>query len=93
MTIDPGSFGIPPAVPGALRGGDAAQNAAIVKEVLEGETGARRDIVLLNAAAALWVAGAAADLAEGLDLARESIDSGAARKLLERLVRATALAE
>jgi anthranilate phosphoribosyltransferase len=93
MTIEPGSFDIPPAMPGALRGGDAAQNAAIVKEVLGGETGARRDIVLLNAAAALWVAGASVDLAEGLDLARESIDSGAARKLLERLVRATALAE
>jgi anthranilate phosphoribosyltransferase len=80
-------------VPGALRGGDAAQNATIVKEVLEGEPGARRDIVLLNAAAALWVAGAGADLAEGLDLARESVDSGAARRLLEQLIRATALAE
>jgi anthranilate phosphoribosyltransferase len=93
MTIEPGSFEIPPPVPGALRGGDAAQNATIVKEVLEGEPGARRDIVLLNAAAALWVAGAGADLAEGLDLARESVDSGAARRLLEQLIRATALAE
>jgi len=58
--------------------------------VLEGEAGARRDIVAINAAAALWVAGASADLAQGLEAARVSIDSGAARERLERLVQATA---
>jgi anthranilate phosphoribosyltransferase len=89
LTVEPGDFDIPPPVAGALRGGDAAESAAIVRAVLAGEPGACRDITLINAAAALWVAGAAADLAAGLDLARESIDSGAARKKLERLVEAS----
>ncbi len=74
---------------GELRGGGADENAAIARAVLDGETGARRDIVLLNAAAALWVAGVVPRLEEGLDVARQSIDSGAARKSLERLVEAT----
>jgi len=89
MSIDPAALGLPPTVAGALRGGGAEENAAIVRGVLGGETGARRDIVLLNAAAALWVAGLAPRLEEGLELARRSIDSGAARKSLERLVEAT----
>jgi anthranilate phosphoribosyltransferase len=89
LTVDPGDFDIPSPVAGALRGGDAAKSAAIARAVLAGEPGACRDITLINAAAALWVAGAAADLAAGLDLARESIDSGAARKKLERLVEAS----
>jgi anthranilate phosphoribosyltransferase len=89
ISIDPEALGIPPTVAGALRGGGADENAAIARGVLEGETGARRDIVLLNAAAALWVAGVAPRLEEGLDLARQSIDSGAARESLERLVEAT----
>jgi anthranilate phosphoribosyltransferase len=89
MSIDPAALGLPPTVAGALRGGGAEENAAIVRGVLGGETGARRDIVLLNAAAALWVAGVAPRLEEGLDLARRSIDSGAARESLERLVEAT----
>jgi anthranilate phosphoribosyltransferase len=57
--------------------------------VLEGEPGPRRDVVCLNAAAALWVAGAAPDLASGLELARESLDTGAAREKLAALVSAT----
>jgi anthranilate phosphoribosyltransferase len=89
ISIDPAALGIPPTVAGALRGGGVDENAAIVRGVLGGETGARRDIVLLNAAAALWVAGAAPRLEEGLALARQSIDSGAARESLERLVEAT----
>jgi anthranilate phosphoribosyltransferase len=92
LEIDPAAFSIPPPAPGALRGGDAAENAAVARAVLDGEPGARRDIVVLNAAAALWVADAAPDLAAGLALARESIDTGAARERLERLVRASARA-
>jgi len=57
--------------------------------VLEREEGPRRDVVLLNAAAVLWTAGAAADLGEGLVLARESLDSGSARAKLAALVAAT----
>ena len=93
IVVEPERLGVPPPVPGALRGGDAGENARIVRSVLEGEAGARRDIVVINAAAALWVAGASADLAQGLEAARESIDSGAARERLERLVRATGEAE
>jgi anthranilate phosphoribosyltransferase len=89
LTIDPCDFDIPSPVAGALRGGDAAESAAIVRAVLAGEPGACRDVTLINAAAALWVAGAAADLGAGLDLARGSIDSGAARSRLERLVEAS----
>ncbi len=92
LTIDPARYDIPPPVAGSLRGGDAAANAEIVRAVLAGERGARRDVVLLNAAAALWVAGAADDLAEGLQQARRSIDSGAAAERLRRLVHETELA-
>jgi anthranilate phosphoribosyltransferase len=88
--IDPAALGIAPPPPGALRGGDVQENAKILLEVLEGERGARRDVVTLNAAAALEVAGAAGDLAQGLALARESLDSGAARERLARLVEASA---
>jgi anthranilate phosphoribosyltransferase len=90
IVIEPEPLGISPPEPGALRGGDAGENARIVRSVLEGETGARRDIVVINAAAALWVAEASADLAQGLEAARASIDSGAACERLERLVQATA---
>jgi anthranilate phosphoribosyltransferase len=89
LAIDPVALGVALAPGDALRGGDAAENAAIALAVLEGESGPRRDVVLLNAAAALWVAGAAVDLAEGLALARASLDSGAARAKLASLVSAT----
>src|SRR5262249_5140167 len=90
LRTDPAALGRARAELAALRGGDAAENAAIVRAVLEGEPGPRRDLVCLNAAAALWVAGAAADLAAGLGRARESLDSGAARERLRRLLEATA---
>ncbi len=90
LALDPSELGVPRAAPGELRGGDAAANAAIVRAVLGGEAGPRREIVCVNAAAALWVADAAPDLAEGLRLARLSLDSGAARERLARLVEATA---
>lgn len=88
-TLDPERLGIPRARPDDLRGGDAAANAAIVREVLGGVRGPRRDIVAVNAAGALWAAGVAAGLREGLDLATASIDSGAARARLDALVRAS----
>jgi anthranilate phosphoribosyltransferase len=85
--IDPADLGIAPPEADALQGGDAQQNARILRAVLSGEPGARRDIVSLNSAGALWVAGAAEGLAAGLELARQSIDSGAANRALEDLVR------
>jgi anthranilate phosphoribosyltransferase len=90
LAIDPAELGVARAAPAQLRGGDAQENAAIVRGILAGEGGPRRDIVCVNAAAALWVAEAAADLAGGLRLACESIDSGAARERLARLVEASA---
>ena len=90
LVIDPADLGVARAEPADLRGGDAGENAAIVRAVLDGETGPRRDIVALNAAAALWVAGAVADLADGLVRAGRSLDSGAARGRLAALVRASA---
>jgi anthranilate phosphoribosyltransferase len=69
-----------------LRGGDAETNAAALKRVLEGEKGAFRDIAVLNAAAALVVAGRATDLAAGVTLAQKSIDSGEAEGRLDRLI-------
>jgi anthranilate phosphoribosyltransferase len=76
--------------PEELFGGDPATNAGIVREVLGGkDRGARRDIVLLNAAAALVVAEKAVDFADGWDLAAELIDNGAALERLERFVEAT----
>jgi anthranilate phosphoribosyltransferase len=89
FAIDPGDAGIARADASALRGGDAAENAAIAESVLAGEPGPRRDAVLLNAGAALWVAGAATDWKQGVAQARESLDSGAARAKLAALVEAT----
>jgi anthranilate phosphoribosyltransferase len=90
LVIDAATLGLPRAAAADLAGGDAATNAGIVRSVLAGEPGPRRDVVLVNAAAALWVAGAARDLAAGLERARQSLDSGAARERLAALVRASA---
>jgi anthranilate phosphoribosyltransferase len=90
MVIDAAALGLPRARLADLAGGDAQANAAIVRAVLDGEPGPRRDIVLVNAAAALWIAGAEGDLAGGLARARRSLDSGAARARLAALVRASA---
>ncbi|MFY9616165.1 MAG: anthranilate phosphoribosyltransferase [Candidatus Dormiibacterota bacterium] len=83
--IDGASLGLAVAQPGDLKGGDAAANAVILNAVLDGETGSRRDVVLLNAAAALVAAGVAEDLPRGIEKARGSIDSGAARQALADL--------
>ncbi len=69
-----------------LRGGDAAFNAAAIRSVLQGETGARRDIGVFNAAAALLVAGRVERLEDGLEVAAGSIDSGRAAGVLDALV-------
>ena len=74
----------------ALAGGDAAENAGMLSRLLEGEPGARREAVLLNAAVALVVDGRAPGVGEGYDLARAAIDSGAARESFESLRRAAA---
>ena len=87
--LDPSDLGLQPASAGDLRGGDPARNAAIARAVLHGEPGPRRDIVLLNASAALRAAGLAADWREGLSLAAEAIDLGRAGDLLDRWVRAS----
>lgn len=89
-TVDASHLGLARAPAAAIGGGDAAACAQRVRDVLGGEDGAPRDVVLLNAAGALVVAGLASDLAEGIQRARESIDSGAARERLEKLVQTSA---
>jgi anthranilate phosphoribosyltransferase len=86
-TVDALDLGIARARLEQLAGGDAAVNAAIVRKVLSGEKGAVRDIAVLNAAAALVVAGVAADLAAGVDAAVDAIDEGRAAAALDALVR------
>lgn len=87
FVLDPlEDLGLPRAPLSSLRGGTADENAAIVRSVLQGERGPRRDVVLLNAAAALVAGGLAADMREGLLLAARSIDSGAALEKLESLI-------
>jgi anthranilate phosphoribosyltransferase len=83
--VDTVALGLTRAGATKLAGGSPADNATIVESVLHGEPGARRDVVLLNAAAGLVAAGRVADLAEGIDLAALTIDAGLATELLERL--------
>jgi anthranilate phosphoribosyltransferase len=89
FTIGPEDAGLRRAPPEAIRGGEPAENALALSALLEGTPGAYRDIVLLNAAAALVVAGKAEDLRAGAGLAARSIDSGAAAAVLARLKDAT----
>ena len=84
--IHPGDFGLQTVSAEALKGGDAGYNARILRGVLDGEEGPQRDVVLLNSAAAIVVGGRAEDITAGLEVARESIDSGKARQALDRLV-------
>jgi anthranilate phosphoribosyltransferase len=83
-TLDAAEFGLPRVAPSALLGGDAADNAAITNRVLDGEMGAARDVVVLNAAAAIRVTGLAPDMADAVAAAQVSLDSGAAANVLER---------
>ncbi|MFQ5581038.1 MAG: anthranilate phosphoribosyltransferase [Mariprofundaceae bacterium] len=87
--IDPAAFGMPYATPEALKGGDAKDNASILRHILAGQKGAGRDIVLLNAAAALWVCGRVDGIPEGLEMAADAIDSGKAATTLDALIRFT----
>lgn len=89
FTISPQEADLPVYPIAAIKGGDAAHNAGALRKLLEGAQGAYRDTVLLNAGAALLVAGKANTLAEGVKLAAQSIDSGAARQALDRLVAAS----
>jgi len=83
--VHPADFQLPKAAPEALKGGDAAENASIARRLLSGERGAPRDIVLLNAAVSLLIAGTVATVPEGVARAAEAMDSGAAARVLERL--------
>ena len=83
--IDPLELGIKRAKLDDLKGGDLKMNLRIVNEILEGEKGPKRDIVILNAAYALYIAQKAGSVAQGLSVAERSLDSGAAKKKLEQL--------
>lgn len=84
--VHPSDLGLSKAPPNALKGGDAQENAAIIERVLAGDRGPARDVVLLNAGAGLFVAGAVSSVEEGIARAADAIDGGAARRTLERLV-------
>ena len=84
--IDPLELGVPRCAPEDLRGGEPEDTARTIREIFAGADGGRRDAVLLNAAGAIAAAGHAKDLEEGLGIAREAIDSGAAGERLETLV-------
>jgi anthranilate phosphoribosyltransferase len=86
-TLDPLEYRIPRAQLDDLKGGDTEQNAVSFRRVLDGERGPHRDIVLLNAAACLFIAGLADSFPGALALAAESIDSGAARAKLDALIK------
>lgn len=88
-TLAPEQVGLARSRPVDLAGGDLEENVAIVRALLDGETGPRRDVVVANAGAALWVAGAVEDWSEGVARAGESLASGAARDRLDALVRAS----
>jgi anthranilate phosphoribosyltransferase len=85
--VHPSDYNLPKASPAALRGGDATENAAIARGVLAGDRGPARDIVLLNAAASLLVAGSVTNVADGIAHAERALDSGTGAGVLERLVR------
>jgi anthranilate phosphoribosyltransferase len=84
--VDPAALGLKPATLGDIQGGDPPTNADWARRILDGEPGARREFVLLNAAAGLVAAGVADDLSEGLAAATASVDEGAAAGVLDRLV-------
>jgi anthranilate phosphoribosyltransferase len=85
--LHPADLGLQKSAPESLKGGEAADNAAIARAILDGEKGPRRDIVLLNAGASLLVAEKAATIPEGIAMAAAAIDSGRAKQVLGTLVR------
>ncbi len=88
-TVHPSDFGVPSADPCGLKGGDRTKNAAIAEQILSGQPGPQRDIVLVNASAGLVAAGRAGNFAEAMKLAAASIDSGSAKGKAEALARFT----
>jgi anthranilate phosphoribosyltransferase len=84
--LHPADVGLPKAPAGSLQGGDAHENARTIEAILDGARGPARDVVLLNAGAALFVAGAAASVDEGILKASRAIDRGDAKRTLEQLV-------
>ena len=92
-TIQPEEFGLTRCAKADLVGGDPAENAAITRAILSGEKGPKRDAVLLNAGAALYIGGKAATLAQGITLAAEIIDSGKALETLEQFITVSNRAE
>jgi anthranilate phosphoribosyltransferase len=91
--LHPSDVGLPKASSDALKGGDAAQNATIIRSILAGEPGPARNVVLLNAAAALFIAGAAGSLEGGIARAAAAIDRGDARRTLERMAAVSTAAD
>jgi anthranilate phosphoribosyltransferase len=85
-TVTPAGCGLDVADPSDIPGGDPAENARITRAILAGEPGAARDIAVLNAAAAIYAGGRAESVADGVTVAQEAIDSGAAQRTLERYV-------
>ena len=85
--ITPEDFGMVRCKKSDLLGGSPAENAEITRKILDGEKGAKRDAVLLNAGASLYIAGKAASIGEGITLAAELIDSGRAKKVLEQMIK------
>jgi anthranilate phosphoribosyltransferase len=83
--VHPSDFGVAKAGPSDLRGGDAAENASIVRAILDGRGGPPRDVVLLNAGAALFVAGAVPSVRDGIARAARAIDNGSARTTLDAM--------
>jgi anthranilate phosphoribosyltransferase len=88
-TLDPKDYGIEYVSADELKGGQGAENAVITKDILAGKQGAKRNIVLLNAGAAIYVGGKAETIAEGIEIAKSTIDSGAAAKKLAELAEFT----
>jgi anthranilate phosphoribosyltransferase len=91
--IDPLELGVPRCDPSELRGGSPGDNAEAIRAVFRGENGGKRSAILLNAAGAIAAAGHAADLREGLEVAREAVDSGAALERLDALIAFSQAAE
>lgn len=86
FTMTPEEYGFKRAAPKAIKGGDVRENAGIILEIMEGHRGPKRDIVLLNAAAAFVAGGLDGDLKAGIERAKESIDSGRAEEKLDALI-------
>jgi len=89
FNMTPEEYGFKRATPEAIKGGNSRENARIIRAILDGEKGAKRDMVLLNAAAAFMAAGLDGSFKEGIERAKDSIDSGRAREKLDSLVNFT----